>query len=321
MFKNIKEKTNSIKADLTVFDNLQKEFNKQFIDQDDANFYFPEEIYGPLQENKDILYFSENKRLTSAITNDYFQMDFLVLEIQRLFEKITSKSFRSSTLHQNHFYIKNNYRKRLQSILYSEDTFRDIRYSIQLSNLKDKLDISTENLRNVIKNHIVNNTLDDNLVTPLKDDKLYILYFNETIEIYKKIKELLEKIIDNKNLKKKEFKSLILAIFSLSIPIILFLPDYMNYKEIEDNLTYTLSYKENLIYDSLKRNTDLNEFSTILNYGYDNSNLSKDDIKILKKQEDIINTKNERKYKRTYFIKVTFTIFAIISFLLIILFF
>lgn len=95
----------------------------------------------------------------------------------------------------------------------------------------------------------------------------------------------------------------------------------MNYKEIEDNLTYTLSYKENLIYDSLKRNTDLNEFSTILNHGYDNSNLSKDDIKILKKQEDIINTKNERKYKRTYFIKVTFTIFAIISFLLIILFF
>lgn len=320
MFKGLKEKRASIKADLLIFDGLQREFNKQYSDKEDADFYFPDEIYEALHEEKDILSISKNKHIASNIINDYFEMDFLNLEIQRLFEKITNKSFRVSNIKDRHFYIKTNYRKRMQSILLAEDMFRDIRYSMQLANVKDKLDTSTENLKKVVDEHVLADELTNSNIT-LRESKLYVQYYAETIENYKKIKELLEKIIDNRDIRKKDTKGLILAIFSLSIPIILFLPDYMSYKEIEDNLTYTLSFKENLIYDKLTRSTPIEEFDIILKEGYKNSSLDEDSIHILKKQENIVNTKNKRKYKRTYFIKVIFSIFALISLFFIILFF
>lgn len=317
MFKKIFKKINIIKTELATFDEFQRAFN-----EDNSNleisFSFPKDIYSNLHIENNIFDLSKNKNSLSKINNDYLELDFLHLEIQRLFEKITNKSIKYSHIQNNAFYEKTHYRKRFQSLLLSDDTFQDIRYSIQLSNLFKKLQKSTENLKNTIKNSYTEN-INDFSISSLENE--YSLYYNQTISNYSKIKELLNTILSNRLHKKRETKGLILAILSLSIPVILFLPDYMNYKEIEDSFKYTLNFKEKLVYENLVKNTSLNEFDIILNEGYENSNLNQSNIDIIKKQENIIKVKNQRISKRTYIIKFIFSCFAILSLVLILIFF
>lgn len=330
MFDRLKNKIKlkKVKASINLrkFNSIQEKFSIQMIEKiktkvdNDKRMLHVNEIYMSL-ENEDLLNSLAHNGTFEEYMNDYFDMDFLYMEIHDKFEQLTGRNIRYDQGSKKGYIIKYKNRIILRNLIFKDDFYSGYDSLIELERIQKSLIKSTQKLKLYIDKTTEKDPRGELLFIELSKQRSYREQYNHIINQLKRILIILNELISKRKEKQNKVKSLIIPIFSLIIPILIFLPDYMGYKKIEDDNIYRLNKWQQIAYNEAIEKLDYSDFRLILNEDSQDLDINEDYIYVIKKNEILEDIKSDKVGKRVLTIKILFLIFLVLSIFIIYLLF